>query len=273
MIVVGWCAGVAAGPSGLTGTGQASAPDTTDLRPLPGEEISVPESQVTDRFYSYLIGLVDANVCGVVDGDRLCALLSEHRGKTAIPFTLIDKIRRDCAPHKGARSVSITFKEDLMTPVPYDILGYHPGSVAASKDVNFLEWYLPSQTIGSASGDPIDITRVFVFAVNEGWAVVDVDAWVDKLLGGYLDDTRIALLVLFKYNDEWHALAAGYGPSGEGRSGIFNFQTNKILFPTPPELQGVAPYFRNYVVRNKHVEAPMPPSNRWKSAKQYVSGR
>lgn len=233
---------------------------------IPGAEISLPESQVTDRFYGYLIGLVDANTCGVVDGEQLRKVLRGHLGKTAIPFETISEIRRECAPGSMVRDVSITFKKDLEAPVPYSILGYHPGSVAASKEVKLLEWYMPSQKISVSGQETLELSQIFIFGVYEGWAVVDIDAWVDKILGGFLDDTRIVTMALFKYNGDWHGLAAGYGRSGEGRSGIFNFHTNKILFPTPKELQVLAPYFRNFVVRTKRLESPVPPGDRWKPA-------
>lgn len=235
---------------------------------IPGEEISIPESQVTDRFYGYLIGLVDANACGVVDGAQLERVLKDKLGKTAIPFETIDEIKRECAPGSAVRDVTINFKKDLDTPVPYSILGYHPGSVAASQTVKFLEWHMPSQKISASKEQTLDLSQIFIFGVYEGWAVVDIDAWVDKILGGFLDDTRIVTVALFKYKGDWHGLAAGYGRSGEGRSGIFNFRTNKILFPTPKELQVVAPYFRSFVVRTKHLESPMPPDDRWKPARK-----
>ncbi len=234
---------------------------------IPGEEISLPENQVFDRFYSYLIGLVNANTCGVIDGNLLGNVLDGHRSKTAIPFDTIQEIRRECVSGSAVRDVSITFKGDLHTPVPYDILGYHPGSVAASHMISFREWYMPAQNIGAGSADPVELSQVYVFGVYDGWTVVDIDTWVDKLLGGFLDDTRITIMALFKYKGEWHGMAAGYGPSGEGRSGIFNFQRNKILFPTPQEMQAIAPYFRNFVVRTKHLNAPMPPVDQWKPAR------
>lgn len=250
---------------GDTATGQAQALPSPASR-IPGEEISLPENQVTDRFYGYLIGLVDANTCGVVDGAQLHSVLKDHLGKTSIPFQTIEEIRRDCAPGTSVRDVSITFREDLDAPVPYSILGYHPGSVAASQKVKFLEWYMPSQKISISRQEVLELSDIFVFGIYEGWAVVDIDAWVDKILGGFLDDTRIVTVALFKYKGEWHGLAAGYGRSGEGRSGIFNFHTNKILFPTPRELQVVAPYLRNFTVRTKRLESPVPPGDGWKRA-------
>jgi hypothetical protein len=234
---------------------------------IPGKEIMLPESAVPDRFYSYLIGLVNANVCGVVDDAKFDSVLRGFKGKTQIPFEKIKEIRRECVTGSGTRDVSITFKGDLDTPVPYSILGYHPGSVTAGTKVSFLEWYTPSQKITVGRGESIVLADVFVFGVYDGWAVVDIDTWVDRLLGGLLDDTRIIVLVLFKYKGEWHALAAGYDRQGNGRSGVFNFHTNRILFPTPKELQVLAPYFRNFVALNKHLKPPSPPAARWKTVK------
>jgi hypothetical protein len=234
---------------------------------LPGKEVSLPESAIPDPFYGYLIGLLDANVCGVVGADQLSEVLGKHRGKTSIPFERIREIDRGCGSGTGARDVSISFNGALKTPLPYSILGYHPGSVSASPKVNFLEWFIPSQKIAIGGARSIELSQVHVFGIYEGWTIVDIDDWVDRMMGGLLDDTRIVVMVLFKYNEDWHGLAAGYDRRGAGRSGIFNFRTNKILFPTPRDLQPLAPYFRNFVVRTKHLDAPVPPPNKWKPGK------
>jgi hypothetical protein len=254
------------GPVRIPPTGTSLA-DQGQAGEIPGGEISLPESQVADRFYGYLIGLIEANTCGVIDSGKLEEVLHNFKGRTSIPFEKIKEIRRQCATGASVRNVSVAFNGDLEAPVPYSILGYHPGAVRASQTVSFLEWYLPSDKIRVNAKESLEVSDVFVFGLYEGWAVVDIDAWVDRILGGLLDDTRIAVLVLFKYKGEWHALAAGYGRSGEGRSGIFNFRTNKILFPTPRELQALAPHYRNLVVRTKHVTVPLPPASQWKASR------
>jgi hypothetical protein len=230
---------------------------------LPGREVWLPESEVKDRFFSYLIGLVQIDTCGVLDANDLAEVLGDFKGETSIPFEVVSGISRGCSDGVGPREVSIRFHDELRTPVPYSILGYHPGSVRASSTVKFYEWEIPYKALRWNRSEPIDLSQVYVFGIHEGWAVVDIDAWLDALLGGLLDDTRIVALVLFKYQDDWHGLAAGYGPSGEGRSGIFNFGTNQILFPTPRHLRILGPYFRNFVTRVNRVEVPLPPSEKW----------
>ena len=230
---------------------------------LPGREVWLPETEVKDRFYSYLIGLIQADTCGTLEAYQMEKVLEGYHSKTEIPFELIKEIRRSCYSNEGMREVSITFNGYLKAPVPYSILGYHPGSVTASPVVRFHEWDIPRRTLRWSRYEAIELTDIYVFGIDEGWAIVDIDAWIDKLLGGLLDDTRIVVLALFKYKGEWHGLAAGYGPSGDGRSGIMNFTRNKILFPTPPELRILGPYFRNYVIRVKKVKPPLPPGKKW----------
>ncbi len=230
---------------------------------LPGREIWLPESEVKDRFYSYLIGLIQADTCGVLLASDLERVLNDYRGKTSIPFETIKDIRRECDGGEGGREISVSFREELKTPVPYSILGYHPGSVTASPTVRFIEYGIPAKTLRWSRNQAVELTEIHVFAICEGWAVVDIHAWLDKLLGGMLDDTRLVVMALFKCNGDWHGLAAGYDPSGDGRSGIFNFNQNKILFPTPRELRMLGPYFRNFVTRVKRVRVPMPPEDKW----------
>jgi hypothetical protein len=233
---------------------------------LPGREVWLPESEVKDKFFSYLIGLVEVDTCGVLDAGDLESVLRDFKGQTSIPFELIKYIKRECGDGAGPAEVSIAFNEALKTPVPYSILGYHPGSVSTSTMVRFYEWEIPYKTLRWSRNDPVDLTQIHVFGIYEGWAVVDIDAWLDALLGGLLDDTRIVALALFKYDGDWHGLAAGFGPSGEGRSGIFNFNQNRILFPTPGHLRMLGPYFRNFVTRVNRVEVPLPPLEKWQPA-------
>jgi hypothetical protein len=232
---------------------------------LPGSEIWLPEDVVKDRFYSYLIGLIQADTCGVLYATDLENVLGDYEGKTSIPFRTIKDIRRGCS-RSNPKEISISFHEMLKTPVPYSILGYHPGSVTASPELKFFEWGISSKTLRYSREEAIELSEIYVFGICDGWAVVDIDTWLDAILGGLLDDTRIVVMALFKYEGDWHGLAAGYDPSGDGRSGIFNFSQNKILFPTPRNLQMLGPYFRYFVTRVKGVKAPLPPSDKWSRA-------
>jgi hypothetical protein len=240
-----------------------AGPEGETLTPLPGREIMLPEDQVKDRFFAYLIALAQADAYGNLDSGQIGGVLGEFLGRTSVPFELITGIERRPADGGDPGTVRISFRERLKTPVPYSILGYHPGSVWADTTVRFYEYYMPRRVVWLSKESQVTLTDIHVFAVYEGWAVVDIDAWVDKILGGRLDDTWIIVLALFKYEGDWHGIAAGYGPSGEGRSGVFNFRTDKILFPTPDQFRTLGPYFRNLVRAQKGVKAPVPEHGKW----------
>jgi hypothetical protein len=223
----------------------------------------LPEDEVKDRFFAYLIGLAEGEAYGRLLNEDLNEALREFAGKTRVPFRLISDIQRIQGNPGKPNVVSISFLEMLKTPVPYSILGYHPGSVVADTTVTFFEYYLPRKSVWLARDSRVTLAQVHVFAIYEGWVVVDIDAWVDKILGGRLDDTWLTVLCLFKYEGDWHGIAAGYGPSGEGRSGVFNFKTNKILFPTPEQFRTLGPYFRNLVRSQKGIKAPVPAHGKW----------
>ncbi len=230
---------------------------------LPGAEIMLPEDEVEDRFFAYLIGLAGADAYGRLTGEDIARALGGFLGKTRVPFELITEIERRRGEPGEPGVVRIAFTRELKAPVPYSILGYNPGSVRADTVVTFYEWYLPRRSIRLGDGSRTTLTHVHVFGTVEGWAVVDIDAWVDLLLGGRLDDTWLVVMGLFKYEGDWYGIAAGYGPGGEGRSGVLNFRTNKILFPTPDELKMLGPYFRNFVRNEKGLKSPPPPYGKW----------
>ena len=229
----------------------------------PASDIILLEEVVKDRFFAYLIGLAEADAYGNLGNEDIGEALGDFSGKTKVPFELISEIERRRGEPGEPGVVSISFLEGLKTPVPYSILGYHPGSVVADTVVSFYEYYLPRKSIRVAEDSLVTLKQIHVFGTYRGWVVVDIDAWVDKMLGGRLDDTWLVVLALFKYEGDWHGIAAGYGPGGEGRSGVFNFKTNNILFPTPQQFMTLGPYFRNLVRKQKGVKAPVPSHGEW----------
>jgi hypothetical protein len=164
--------------------------------------------------------------------------------KSKLPYRTVEEVTRlPVQPGYSAR-VTVSFREPLDLPVPYSILGYHPGSFTASTVCNFREWEFPAlqfvETSGTGKGArtrTIDLTEVHLFALETGVIWIDIDAVVDKLLGGAIDDTRVTVLALCKHEGEWIGVATGYGRDGHGRSGILSLREDKILFPTPDVLK------------------------------------
>lgn len=221
-----------------------SALVSLDTLPLPPNPFLA--AHVNDGIFAYLIGLLDRGEYGVVTDDQLERVLDESGKHTRIPRGCIREFRRASIPGNGAW-VRAVFDKRLDTAVPYDILGYHPGSLVSSKEATFKEQYFPRiavpnpTKVGPAN---YEITDVYLWSLVDGTIEIDIDGWVDAIMGGMLDDTYIVALAVFRYEGDRLAMAVGFNHSGEGRSGALDLANDKIRFPSPDALKIVGRYLR-----------------------------
>ena len=210
-----------------------------------------PAAGVRDPVFAILAGLVSTGCYGTMTEERLERELHRLGTKTNLPYRSVVAVTRLPVQAGYTSRVTVSFDGPLDLPVPYSILGYHPGSFTASEVCNFREWEFPGMQLVETSGTgkdsrtrTIQLEEVHLFALETGEIWIDIDALIDKLLGGAIDDTRVTALVLCKYKGEWLGIATGYGRDQEGRSGILSLKEDKILFPTPDELKGVGRQLR-----------------------------
>ena len=78
-----------------------------------------------------------------------------------------------------------------------------------------------------------------LLTLEEGALEVDIDALVDLLAGGALDDTRVTGLAVLRQNGRRLGVAFGYNEDERARYGVFDFGADKILIPLPAALKGV----------------------------------
>ena len=58
-----------------------------------------------------------------------------------------------------------------------------------------------------------------LFALDEGELLLDIDGWLDALLGDALDDTFIACLAVGRYRGREYGFAVGRNREGKPGSG------------------------------------------------------
>lgn len=221
----------------------ATAPlHSPDGKQVPPDTVR-PAAGVKDPVFAYLVGLVDADLYGSIDAPALESFLRMHSGKSQLPYKHLDTLHRSSLiPHRTA-VVSASFHSPLALPVPYRILGYTPGRLRTSRDVEFREWILGELLIAHTEGgksEEVRLSNVHLFALRQGSLWVDIDAWLDRLVGGKLDDTRITGLVLFDWEGERWGLAVGYNRAWKGRSGLLSMRDDAIRFPSPPPIKTAA---------------------------------
>ena len=97
--------------------------------------------------------------------------------------------------------------------------------------------------------ETIAIDHVTFWSVLEGELFLDVDGWLDHLLGSKIDDTRIIGGVLFTYQNIRYALAMGYNNHGSGQYGAIDLYADKLHSSAPDVLPVIARNMRLEVSR------------------------
>jgi hypothetical protein len=210
-----------------------------------------PEPGVNDPVFSILTRLITGGSYGTLTEERLRQELARMGGKSRLPYQSVVSVTREPVNPGSTALVTVEFKKPIDLPIPYSILGYHPGSFLVSQHCLFREWDLgkvrllePDQKDARSVARNIDLEEVHLFAVVEGKVRIDIDALVDLLLGDAADDTDITALMLCRWKGEWYGVAMGYGDDKGGRSGILSLRQDKILLPPPEGLRGVGRQMR-----------------------------
>jgi hypothetical protein len=252
-LLLGWTAGLAlaccAGPS--RGLASDFFPEVVPLAPSDSIPIGLPaviepEPGVADPVFGLLVGLVESGVYGTLTGERLQKELDRVGKPSRLPYHSLTELTRIPAIPGRTALVPVTFKGGLDLPVPYSILGYHPGSFRASENCVFREWMFPRFELahqqmqdGKIVQKILVLEDVHLFGLQEGKVKIDIDGWLDALMGDALDDTDVTCLMLCRYQGKWYGFAMGYSNDGGGRSGAFAFDKDEIIFPSTPEMRTI----------------------------------
>jgi len=211
--------------------GQSEAPPPLLL---PGREISL--SQVKDTFFAYVLGIVLTGTDVDIDNAQMRGILQEFQTKLKFPFDLVSRVIQHAERDTDQRSISLIFTNPVAIPIPYSFLGYHPGVLRSTQELNFhvTRWsYI----------DPRDqsvYTPVYDLALADGTVVIDIDDWLVYLLDKVLDKLEVRHIVFFSYQGEWIGLVEGRGRVfNRTMREYFSFTSNRIVYPVPDSLDAM----------------------------------
>lgn len=189
---------------------------------------------IPDPIFAAIFGLLESDAVGIVTAARIDSLV-RARGGSRLPYETILTLRREREAEVADARVAIHLSEPLDAAIPYSVLRYNPGSMRASQRLELLEWRLDSAKLHVAETEPLLLEDLRLFALIDGEIEIDIDWWVDKLFGGRLDDTDIVGFVLLRRDEAVLAVAFGYTPGGQGRSGVFDLVADEVVYPVPRE--------------------------------------
>lgn len=196
----------------------------------PPRSIAPPESVVADEFIGYLLALVRDDRPISVAGEELSRLFPEYDDDAETPFDVITLFERESGER---RVVRLRFSEPMRYPAPIDILGHHPVMLYSSLELAFDESAEEQIDMGSPGSAPA-ISRAYVLTRSHGEFRVDFARWLDALLGGFVDDVTVEVVLAAEYAGEWYGAMAGYSPAGSTVTSVYSMRRDRFLI-RPPE--------------------------------------
>jgi hypothetical protein len=188
-----------------------------------------------------LVAYVRADQLGLVTRDAVAHTLAERRQKSRLPWRLAREFARAPGASDTSATVTLRFDGPVDVAIPYHILWYHPGRIRASPSCRFREWRLARLPFETRKGGQKTasslLTDVRLFALDEGELLLDIDGWLDALLGDALDDTFVACLAVGRHRDREYGFAFGRNREGKPRIGVFDLSDDSAAFPLSPELR------------------------------------
>ncbi len=218
------------------------------------------EPEIRDPFFEFCVSVVEGDSIGVWTRDHIVEWMAATGRETRLPIDMVVSVERRAADapkiryqYQARYEFILTLTDDLAVPLPYSILGYHPGTLHVSRTVLAREWDLRSPVIrfhDDGTDYELHCSSVRTLQVLDGWVVLDADGWLDRLLGKKLDDTWVEAFVLARTNgapdpdeDGLQGLALGRARKGRALAGAFDFARDKVLpngLPVARALSGVA---------------------------------
>jgi hypothetical protein len=212
----------------------AGAGTSAELRELPDPLPFAPS--VKDPVFAILLGLLDTESHGLLSREHLEREIARRKTTTRLPYHKVAQVWRRSRGDAPGSDIALEFRGPVKVPVPYSILGYRPGDVLATATCRLRERMLGDVALGPR-GERFEDVRLLT--VEEGQLQVDIDALVDLLAGGALDDTRVTGLAVLRHQGRRLGVAFGYNDDARGRYGVFDFGADKVLIPLPAALKGV----------------------------------
>ena len=217
----------------------AWAQEAANAPQLPGREVSLPASEVKDTFFAWALGLIAGGAEIDADNRQMREILVEFKSLLNVPFELIARFAQHVNPETGAQHIELDFLKDVVVPVPFSLLFYHPGSVTLTRaiifDVTRATLSEPDAGTEGEAGGPL-----FFLALSEGSIFVDIDAWLEALFPQQLEDSWIRNVVFFRWRGDWIGMLEGRGKStGRVKRAYFDFTKNGIVFPAPDSLKSI----------------------------------
>lgn len=226
---------------------------------LASKEAKAAPDTVLEPFFAFVIGMAESDSLGTWRGSDVAAFAARRGHASRLPMGRLATIERR-RPVPGARGRfpaaavraewTVTFDDKLDFPLPYSIVGYHPGSLRVSSTLRLAElapqdvtlaWRHKREVVRHA----VSMTRVFI--CEGGYLLLDADAVVDRLLGDLLDDAWTVGFVTARDGGQLLGLSVMVGRDLRSIYGEFDFARDRIEPNGRPLASALAGFARRWL--------------------------
>lgn len=196
---------------------------------------------IVEPFFALVLGLARDDSLGVWSGADVAGFARGRGQVSRLPVGRLVAMERR-RPARGTENRfagatvraewRLTFDGALDFPLPYAVLGYHPGSLRLSSSLELAELAPADLTLSWSEKKKGRVQHalgaVRVFVCERGYMLLDADAVVDRLLGELLDDAWTVGFVTARDGPGWLGLSVMLGRDGRPLYGEFDFAHDSI---------------------------------------------
>lgn len=203
------------------------------------DAIAAPDT-ILEPFFAFVVGMAEIDSLGTWRGSDVAAFAAQRGRASRLPMGRLATIERR-RPDPGARGRYpgalvraewvVTFDGSLDFPLPYSIVGYHPGSLRVSSVLRLAELAPQDMTLAWRTKREIvrhPVSMVRVFTCEGGYLLLDADAVVDRLLGDLLDDAWTVGFVTARDDKQLLGISIMVGRDLRSIYGEFDFARDRI---------------------------------------------
>ncbi len=204
------------------------------------EKPADPAVPVREPLFAWMLALSAGDSLGDWSGEAVRARIAATGRPSNFPLervTGLARYRTDQPPSEAYDGAAvraewrISLDAALDMPLPYSILGYHPGSLRMAGELRLLELLAGDLTIDARGDEPrrVQVDTVRVWALEGGYMLLDADGLVDALLGPALDDSWVLGFATGRHRDKLLGVGVFTGRDGRSIFGEFDFAADKVL--------------------------------------------
>ena len=218
-------------------------------------------AEVSEPLFAFLLALANRDSLGIWTGRDIVDFAENEGHQSKFPLDQIVSIQRR-RPRSAELSRwpdgdltamwEVKLVDDLDRPMPYSILGYHPGSLRVSRTLVLSELLLGDRTFiiqGKNSRQDRHLEAIKALRLDVGSVVLDADRIPDALLGGNLDDAWTLGFGLAREGDRQVGLAVSVKRDGGAIFGEFDFVNDKIMKSGSPLGSQLSKFCRGWFTR------------------------